>query len=181
MKSLKLTAPIALICALSGNASANDTIDIVTNAMLTIGTQKNVGAASQFFSEPYFQHNQTVPTGLAAFQGLLENVVNNPAFSYDLARVIADGDIGIAHGVYVGFGPVPLVAFDVFRVENEKIVEHWDNLAPVAADNASGRSQTDGAVDVFDLEKTAENKALVRGFVTDVMIGGAFDKLPFHF
>ena len=61
-----------------------------------------------------------------------------------MVRLLADGDIGIAHGIYEGFGETPLIAFDIFRVADGKIVEHWDNLQPVAPPNPSGRSQTDG-------------------------------------
>ncbi len=167
----------AAIC-LTSTAYAADTGAIVTAAMTEISVNKNVAAVDTYFAEPYIQHNQTVPTGLEAFKGLLGAVVDgNPDFSYELVRVIADGDIGIAHGVFVGFGPVPLVAFDVFRVEDGKIVEHWDNLAPVGKSNPSGHSQTDGATDIADLDLTDTNKALVGDFVTEVMIGGAFERL----
>ena len=37
---------------------------------------------------------------------------------------------------------------------------------------------TDGPTEVVDLEKTDANKALVQGFVDDVLLGGQFDKLP---
>jgi hypothetical protein len=38
-------------------------------------------------------------------------------FHYEGARVLADGDLVALHGVYHGFGPEPLVAFDLFRVD----------------------------------------------------------------
>jgi len=37
------------------------------------------------------------------------------------------------HGVYYGFGPDPMVAFDLFRVADGKIVEHWD-IVPAIPD-----------------------------------------------
>ena len=95
--------------------------------------------------------------------------------------MIDDGDIGMVRGVFTGFGPVPLVAFDVFRVDGEKIVEHWDNLAPVAPPNPSGHTQTDGARNVADVDLTDTNKALVTDFVQNVMVAGAFDRLPEFF
>jgi predicted SnoaL-like aldol condensation-catalyzing enzyme len=30
------------------------------------------------------------------------------------------------HGRYTGWGPKPLVAVDIFRVADGKVVEHWD-------------------------------------------------------
>ncbi len=182
MKFLTHAIAATLLIAMSSTAHAANTREIVTGAMTAIGIDKNLDAIDTYFAEPYIQHNQTVPTGLEAFKGLLGQVVGgNPDFSYQLVRVIADGDIGIAHGIYVGFGPVPLVAFDVFRIENEKIVEHWDNLAPVAPPNPSGRSQTDGPTAITDLDQTDANKALIGDFINKVLIGGAFDTMPDYF
>lgn len=42
------------------------------------------------------------------------------------ARVFEDGDYVFAHSDYNFFGPK--IGFDIFRFENGKIVEHWDNL-----------------------------------------------------
>ncbi|MEM9015288.1 MAG: nuclear transport factor 2 family protein, partial [Pseudomonadota bacterium] len=57
------------------------------------------------------------------------------------------------------------------------IVEHWDNLAPITPPNPSGRTQFDGATEVTDLDKTEANKALVEGFVRDVLMNGESDKM----
>ena len=39
---------------------------------------------------------------------------------------IAEGDLVMVHGPYVGWGPKPLVAVDIFKVKNGKVVEHRD-------------------------------------------------------
>ena len=39
---------------------------------------------------------------------------------------VADGDLVMVHGRYTGWGPTPMVAVDIFRVEKGKVVEHWD-------------------------------------------------------
>jgi predicted SnoaL-like aldol condensation-catalyzing enzyme len=56
--------------------------------------------------------------------------------------VVADGDLVMVHGRYVGWGPKPMVAVDIFRVANGKLAEHWDVLQDdVPADKtASGNS-----------------------------------------
>ena len=41
-------------------------------------------------------------------------------------RVFEDGDFVFAHTEYDFFGPK--IGFDIFRFEDGKIVEHWDNL-----------------------------------------------------
>jgi predicted SnoaL-like aldol condensation-catalyzing enzyme len=75
------------------------------------------------------------------------------------------------------FGGPTLVAFDVFRVEDGKVAEHWDNLQPPAEPNVSGRTLTDGPVEVTDLDKTEANKALVAAFSQTVLIGGDFGRI----
>ncbi|MEL7117729.1 MAG: hypothetical protein AAGP08_19455, partial [Pseudomonadota bacterium] len=77
------------------------------------------------------------------------------------------------------FGAKTLVGFDVFRVEDGLVVEHWDNLQPYvpASETANGNSMVDGATEITDLDKTAENKALVENLINDVLMGKAPEKI----
>src|SRR6266852_3486955 len=68
---------------------------------------------------------------------------NLPAdFRYEPGLVVAEGDYVTIHGRYVGWGPKPMVAVDVFRVANGKIAEHWDVMQEEvpAAQSANGNS-----------------------------------------
>ena len=90
------------------------------------------------------------------------------------------GDYVFAHTEYNFFGPK--IGFDIFCYENNKIVEHWDNLqATPPTANPSGHSMTDGPVVVADLDKTAANKALVEAFVEDILVNGRMEKLAGYF
>jgi predicted SnoaL-like aldol condensation-catalyzing enzyme len=40
--------------------------------------------------------------------------------------VVEDGDLVMVHGRYVNWGPKPMIAVDIFRVRDGKLVEHWD-------------------------------------------------------
>ena len=78
----------------------------------------------RLFSADYRQHNPKIPNGTAAIKGLLETL---PAdFKYEPGLVVAEGDYVTIHGRYIGWGPKPMIAVDIFRVANGKIVEHWD-------------------------------------------------------
>ena len=69
------------------------------------------------------------------------------------------------------------VAFDLFRVKDGRIVEHWDNITAIAQPNPSGRSQVDGPTDVVDLDKTAANRALVSDFITAILVNGDMSRI----
>ena len=62
--------------------------------------------------------------------------------TYELGMAVADGDLVMVHGRYTGWGPKPMVAVDIFRVEDGKVVEHWDVLQEEvpAASTASGNA-----------------------------------------
>jgi predicted SnoaL-like aldol condensation-catalyzing enzyme len=57
------------------------------------------------------------------------------------------------------------------------IVEHWDNLQETAKPNPSGHTMIDGATTVSNIDRTEENKKLVRQFVDDILVNGKMDKL----
>lgn len=127
----------------------------------------------------YIQHNLGIKDGLAGFGEALAALPAGSA-KVNTVRVLQDGDFVIAHTDYNFFGPK--IGFDIFRFEDGKIVEHWDNLQvkPEAA-NPSGHTMTDGTTEIKDLDKTDENKKLVAQFVEDVLQGKNPDKLTSYF
>lgn len=96
---------------------------------------------------------------------------------FEPVRVLADGDLVLVHGIYHGLGSGALVAFDVFRVDGDKIVERWAASTPQVHDTASGRSQTDGRRDVTTPDATAASKALVSEFAQKVLVGADYSVL----
>lgn len=130
----------------------------------------DVEAVDQYFAEDIIQHNEMFANGKEAQKGVVGFLAGSGNFKADYVRVIADNDIVAVHARYEGFGETAMIAFDVFRVEDGKIAEHWDNLIPEAAPNPSGRTQIDGATAINDLGKTEANKTLVEEFITKSLI-----------
>ncbi len=126
----------------------------------------------------YIQHNLGVADGLEGFGALLENAPED-GFKAKVVRSFQDGDYVFTQTEYDFFGPK--IGFDIFRFEEGKIVEHWDNLSEQAPINPSGHSQTDGSTALEDLNKTDENKAIIEDFIQTVLINGEFDKMPNYF
>jgi predicted SnoaL-like aldol condensation-catalyzing enzyme len=127
----------------------------------------------------YIQHNLAVADGLAGLGALLQQLPKGSA-KVNTVRVFSDGDLVFAHTEYDFFGPK--IGFDIFRFENGKIVEHWDNLQEKpAAPNPSGRTMIDGPTQATGVGRTAANKALVRAFVDDILVNGRMEKLARYF
>ncbi len=124
--------------------------------------------------DKYIQHNLAVGDGLAGFAEVMKQLPKGSAKA-KVRRAFEDGEYVFTHTEYNFFGPK--VGFDVFRFENGKIVEHWDNLQPIVTKTASGRSQIDGPTKAIDLDKTEANKLLVKGFVKDVLRGANPNKI----
>lgn len=127
----------------------------------------------------YIQHNLAVGDGLAGFGAVLQQLPKGSA-KVNTVRVFQDGDYVFAHTDYNFFGPK--IGFDIFRFEEGKIVEHWDNLQQTpTTPNPGGNTMLNGPTTPADLEKTQANKELVRKFVDDILVNGRMDKLAGYF
>lgn len=126
----------------------------------------------------YIQHNLGVGDGLAGFGAVMAQLPKGSAKAR-VVRVFQDGDFVFTQTEYDFFGPK--IGFDVFRFEDGKIVEHWDNLQPTpATPNPSGRSMIDGPTTAQGSADTAANKVLARAFVED-LVNGRMENLAGHF
>lgn len=133
------------------------------------------GPASVINPNKYIQHNLAVGDGIAGLGAVLAALPKGSARANPV-RVFQDGTFVFAHTDYNFFGPK--IGFDVFRFENGKIVEHWDNLQEKPAKlNPSGRSMIDGTTTVSDLHLTEANKTLVRAFVDEILLNGRMGKI----
>lgn len=153
--------------------------DIVLNAVRAIFVDFDQASAEKLLADDYRQHNVAVPTGVAPILGFIP-ALKESGITITIHRVIAEGNLVVVHATYenaVAFGAETLVAFDVFRVEDGMVVEHWDNLQPLVSQTASGNGMTDGETDVRDHERTAANKALIENFIRDVLQGQAPDRI----
>ncbi|MEO9863078.1 MAG: nuclear transport factor 2 family protein [Yoonia sp.] len=170
MKTLMATAAIAVALPITAIADSAENKAFVLEALENTLLAGDVDAVDQYFATDIIQHNDMFANGIEAQKGVVGFLSGNGDFSAEYVRVIADDDIVAVHARYEGFGPDPVIGFDVFRVEDGKIAEHWDNLITEQPLNPSGRSQIDGATEITDLDQTEANKALVEDFLTKSLI-----------
>jgi predicted SnoaL-like aldol condensation-catalyzing enzyme len=95
--------------------------------------QKDFDAASKYLGDRYTQHNPGAadgPQGLKGFIAFLKDKFPNN--HSEIKRIFADGDYVIVHVHAVREpGTRGNAIVDIFKLENGKVVEHWDVVQPV--------------------------------------------------
>lgn len=129
-------------------------------------------AATVVNEAKYIQHNPRTGEGSIGLAELFARLAKtNPRVTF--VRVFEDGDFAFAHNEY-DFNGVE-AAFEVFRFEHGKAVEHWDNLQPITGLNPSGRGMLDGETRIVDLDLTEPNRKIAKDFLDRVLIAKNFD------
>jgi predicted SnoaL-like aldol condensation-catalyzing enzyme len=160
--------------------TASDTLGATARqAMTDIFRKKDVAAVDRYFAEPFIQHDTSLADGLAGMKSLAAEVANSPAAEITIYRTLVDGDFVLLHSKYQGIARYagPVVAFDLFRFKDGKILEHWGGQEPEEPPNLSGRTQVDGPTEVLDRERTEANRALVKTYRETVMVDLRFDRI----
>ena len=81
-----------------------------------------------YIGEGYIQHNPHVPDGIEAFQEFMVGPGQDMIYR-NVFKIIGQGNFVMVYShVFMG---QELAVFDLLRVENGKIVEHWDNMEPL--------------------------------------------------
>ena len=111
--------------------------EIVLEVLKRAFIDRDPTVVGQYFGANYKQHNPVIPDGPSAIAEMIPTLT---ALTYEPGTAVAEGDLVMVHGRYTGWGPKPMVAVDIFRVEDGKVVEHWDVMQEEvsAADTVSG-------------------------------------------
>jgi predicted SnoaL-like aldol condensation-catalyzing enzyme len=107
----------------------------------TLLNRKRIDLAREFVGPHYRQHSPLATDGFEGLRAFLTTMFEqHPRMRCDIKRVFADGDYVILH-VHARLEPEDRGAavVDIFRLEQGKIVEHWDVLQqiPESAPNAN--------------------------------------------
>lgn len=124
--------------------------------------------------EKYIQHNPQTQEGSEGLAALFLRL-SRTSPRVNVARAFEDGDFVFAHTEY-DFASRK-IGFEVFRFQDERAVEHWDNIQERQGPNESGRSMVDGPTEPCDPDRTEQNRDLVHAFVETVFVGGEFSRL----
>ena len=98
--------------------------------------------SDRYISTQYIQHNPYVADGKAPFVNYFTQYFKeHPQAKSTIKRVIADGDLVVLH-VHSTQNAQDRgeAVVDIFRVEQGKIVEHWDVIQSIPAESANRNS-----------------------------------------
>ena len=114
--------------------------EIAVNFLTMIFNEHKVAEAFELYADPiYIQHNPYAASGAeAAISFLGPYLEANPEARTDIKRVIAEGDlVAIHNNPRMNATDRGRAVVDIFRLENGKVVEHWDVVQDVPATSAN--------------------------------------------
>jgi predicted SnoaL-like aldol condensation-catalyzing enzyme len=112
---------------------------LVFDAWRAIVQGAHTELAPKYFTEGYIQHNPNVATGRDAMVDYMKKTRPvqpiEPTIHFPVIAIMAEGDLVLL--ATVSYSPDPEnpghkyagTHFDMFRIENGKIAEHWDSVA----------------------------------------------------
>ena len=106
---------------------------VVRDFYTTVLIGRDVDAAPRFLRPDYIQHNPQVPTGLKGFMDTFRARFAQPLppdYKRELLNVIGENDMVITYVRQTWTSRDgqhhQALEFDMFRVQDGKIAEHWD-------------------------------------------------------
>jgi predicted SnoaL-like aldol condensation-catalyzing enzyme len=158
---------------------ASDLGATARQATIAVFRDRDSAAIDRFFSEPFVQHDPNIGDGLPGLRAFVAELAKSPMTNVTIYRTVVDGDIVMLHSKYEGWpgSSGPVIAFDLFRFKDDKIVEHWGGQSPETGPNPSGHTQVDGPTAVVDRKQTEANRTLVRNFKQVVTVELRFDRV----
>jgi predicted SnoaL-like aldol condensation-catalyzing enzyme len=136
-KSLALAAALAGL-SLARPAWADDAMTARSKALVrdfytTVLIERRIDEAPRFMRPDYIQHNPNVPTGLKGFMEAFRARFAKtfpPDYKRELLNIVAEDDMVVVYVRQTWTGRDgkhnQALGFDMFRVADGKIAEHWD-------------------------------------------------------
>lgn len=115
------------------DAAEQATHDLVLEMYHKVLIAMDSGAVDRYIAPGYVQHSSLAEPSVAALKGFLDRIrAQSPDARQTIHRSFVDGDHVITHTHVVRWpGDAGLAVVDIFRVEGDMIVEHWDVIQNV--------------------------------------------------
>lgn len=143
LSAVATTPGFAQVCPpVDVNASDANTRIVETFYDLAFNQRQPALAAECFLGEVYTQHNPNVADGPDAFVTAIGGLLAaRPGLTVTFHRTVSEGALVVLHSHFQS-GPDDLgsAVIDIFRLENGRIVEHWDVVQRIPEESANSNS-----------------------------------------
>ena len=99
-------------------------------------------AIARYVGNTYTQHNPGAADGKEAFIKFVKSfAAANPQAHIEIKRVVAEDDLVVTHGHFrVNEHDRGFAVMDIFRLQDGKVVEHWDVIQVIPPMSKNGNS-----------------------------------------
>jgi high affinity sulfate transporter 1 len=158
---------------LAGNGDRRD--NALALYLLAIRDGHPRAAASAYTGARLVQHSTGIRDGADGLVEFIEPFIErNPVRYVRIVRSIEDGrHVFLQAFLSLNRGESEWVTTNFFDTDpDDRVIEHWDVVAPYPGRIESGRTAIDGPSECSDLDRTDENKAIVRKMIKKVLMPG---------
>ncbi|MCX5386663.1 nuclear transport factor 2 family protein [Streptomyces sp. NBC_00083] len=125
---------------MSNHAESVRDVQLVRDYIENIWNEGLTGRADEYLAEHLIQHNPNLPDGRKPLVDFIDGFREQlPEARFEIRRTAGEGGLVFAHS---HFRPEPghrgVVVVDIFRIEDGRIVEHWDVREDVPETTLSG-------------------------------------------
>ena len=142
--------------------------------------QRDITQAHKIIAENYIQHNPLIKSGRAGVIEVLEQLKQIPqepaAASNNTLWLMGEGDLVAAY-LKVDFLGQNQVVMDLFRIEEECIVEHWDAIQSIDAQGFSNIPAIPMVTNDLPTGDTIQNKEKIQAYLQEVWQQQHYDLL----
>nr|WP_314497532.1 ester cyclase [uncultured Chryseobacterium sp.] len=130
---------------------------------------KDISAIDDYIAENYIQHNPQVADGRAPLKAMAAQwIAGTPPTTVDFRKILAEGDLVVLHVRAASPDGTSYQAItEYFRLENNKIVEHWDVIQDAPASSANSHpmfGNDSNSTTPRHIAQEENNKQLVKKF-----------------
>lgn len=116
----------------------NNATTVVEFMQLLMNEHEFETVLKKFGHSNYVQHNRNLPDGIEGLVAYMKKITKRfPEYSYDVKHIICSGDLVVFHShmtfkeKHRGNEKKGFLVNDTWKLENGKIIKHWDALQPL--------------------------------------------------
>lgn len=111
---------------------------LATTAYQRIFGDQDLSAIDKYISRDFIQHNPSTADGPEGMKTLVQGFASMGVVKQkiEFKHIFAEGDIVCLHSRFE-MGGKEWRFIDIYRVENDKLAEHWDAMMPMPEERAN--------------------------------------------